>query len=250
MGKNVTVQRILMILLHRLHLIIASGLIFALLFFMYSSFIIKPTYSTSAMIFIQNYNKSSAQKGTEPASQPASQPATTPRNGGQNDAVQNNNEVAQKIFSSDISGSANLAKICVTFFQNSDEISSLYNGCKVGFSVEPETFYITINVSGSDPQKCANVANQVAEKCQEVYYKGFSYGQIGTIRTAKEPGFPTSPDKTRNTFIGAAIGIILACLVAILLDLIDTTIKSDDDIAEIYKVPVFAEIPDFGSQGR
>ena len=156
MGKNVTVQRILMILLHRLHLIIASGLIFALLFFMYSSFIIKPTYSTSAMIFIQNYNKSSAQKGTEPASQPASQPATTPRNGGQNDAVQNNNEVAQKIFSSDISGSANLAKICVTFFQNSDEISSLYNGCKVGFSVEPETFYITINVSGSDPQKCAN----------------------------------------------------------------------------------------------
>ena len=54
----------------------------------------------------------------------------------------------------------------------------------------------------------------------------------------------------RNTLIGAAIGIILACLIAILLDLIDTTIKSDDDLAEIYKVPVFAEIPDFGSLGR
>ena len=30
MGKNVTVQRVLSILLHRLHLIIASGIIFAL----------------------------------------------------------------------------------------------------------------------------------------------------------------------------------------------------------------------------
>ena len=234
MGKNVTVQRVLSILLHRLHLIIASGIIFALLFFMYSSFIIKPTYSTSTMIFIQNYNKSSVQKAT----QPASQPATTPRNGGQNDVAQNNNEVAQKIFSSDISGSANLAKICVTFFQNSDEITALYNGCAVSFSVEENTFYITISVSGTDAQKCANVANQIAEKCQEVYHKGFSYGQIGTIRTAKEPSAPVSPDKMR------------ACLIAILLDLIDTTIKSDDDLAEIYKVPVFAEIPDFGSLGR
>ena len=246
MGKNVTVQRVLSILLHRLHLIIASGIIFALLFFMYSSFIIKPTYSTSTMIFIQNYNKSSVQKAT----QPASQPATTPRNGGQNDVAQNNNEVAQKIFSSDISGSANLAKICVTFFQNSDEITALYNGCAVSFSVEENTFYITISVSGTEAQKCANVANQIAEKCQEVYHKGFSYGQIGTIRTAKEPSAPVSPNKMRNTLIGAAIGIILACLIAILLDLIDTTIKSDDDLAEIYKVPVFAEIPDFGSLGR
>lgn len=243
MGKSVTVQRLLMILLHRLHLIIASGIIFALLFFLYSAFIIKPVYSTSTMIFIQNYNKASS-------SQQSTQPVTGSNDPRQNDVAANNNEVAKKIFSSDISGSSNLAKICVTFFQNSDEITSLYNGFDVAFAVEEETFYITITVSGSDPKSCANVANQIAEKCQEVYYQGFSYGQIGTIRTAKEPTAPVSPNKVRNTLLGAAVGIILACLIVILLDLIDTTIKSEDDLSEIYKIPVFAEIPDFDSQSR
>jgi capsular polysaccharide biosynthesis protein len=39
--------------------------------------------------------------------------------------------------------------------------------------------------------------------------------------------------------------LILACVISILLELIDTTIKPDEDLSEIYKVPVFAEIPDF-----
>ena len=242
MAGNITIQKILAILLHRIGFILAATAVMALLFFMYTSIVITPRYSTSAMIFIQNYDKAKA-KTDDSNSNSSSQSANSSNNS-------SNNQQAKKIFSSDISGSANLAKICVTFFQNSDEITALYNGCAVSFSVEENTFYITISVSGTDAQKCANVANQIAEKCQEVYHKGFSYGQIGTIRTAKEPSAPVSPDKMRNTLIGAAIGIILACLIAILLDLIDTTIKSDDDLAEIYKVPVFAEIPDFGSLGR
>lgn len=243
MGKNVTLRRLFTILLHRLHFIIVSAILFALLFFMYSSFVIKPTYSTSTMIFIQNYNKAtqSAQQNIPDASEPN-------RTGA--DSNTSNNQTAQKIFSSDISGSANLAKICVTFFTNSDDITALYDGCGVDFSVEEDTFYITITTTGTDPQKCANVANQIAEECQKVYHDGFSYGQIGTIRTAKEPTSPVSPNKMSNTFMGATIGFVLACVIVILLDLIDTTIKSDDDITEIYKIPVFAEIPDFESQSR
>ena len=49
--------------------------------------------------------------------------------------------------------------------------------------------------------------------------------------------------------IGAAIGFIASCLISILIELIDTTIKSEDDIQDIYGIPVFAEIPDFENQG-
>lgn len=238
MGKNVTIQRILMILLHRLHFIIVSGVLMALLFFMYSSFMIKPVYSTSAMIFIQNYGKTD---------EVASAPGEAGGDSRTNDALQSNNRVAEKIFSSDITGSSSLAKICVKLFENSDDLASVYNGCSVAYSVEDNTFYITIDVMGSDPQRCANVANQVAEKARDVFARNFAYGKIGTIRTAKENPTPISPNKVQNTAIGAAIGLILACLVVILLDLIDTTIKAEDDIAEIYRIPVFAEIPDFES---
>ena len=240
MPGNITIQKIVAILLHRIAFIIVATIIMGLLFFFLSFIIVKPMYSTSAMIFVQNYDKAKA----------SNQDATVPTNAQNGNGTNNNssnNAQAKKIFSSDISGSNSLAGICVTLFQNSDEITALYDGCSVTMEVNENTFYITITVNGSDPQKCANVANQISEKCIEVYSKHFDYGQIGIIRTAKEPAAPYSPDKVKNTLIGAAIGLILACIISVLLELIDTTIKPDEDLSEIYKVPVFAEIPDFDS---
>ncbi len=236
MAGNITIQKILAILLHRIGFILAATAVMALLFFMYTSIVITPRYSTSAMIFIQNYDKAKASNSSN---------QTSSDSGGNSNSNTSNNQVAKKIFSSDISGSSSLAKICVTLFQNTDEITQLYDGCTVNMAVNENTFYVTITVDGTDPVKCANVANQISEQCINVYPKYFDYGQIGIIRTAKEPTAPYSPDKLKNTLIGAAIGLVLACVISILLELIDTTIKPDEDLSEIYKVPVFAEIPDF-----
>lgn len=60
MAKNVTVQRIVSVLLHRVKFIILATVVMGLLFFMYSRFVIAPMYSTSTMIYVQNY--SSAQR--------------------------------------------------------------------------------------------------------------------------------------------------------------------------------------------
>lgn len=221
MPKNITIQKIIGVLLHRLKFILLATLLMGVLFSLYSKFIITPMYSTSAMIYVQNYN-------------------------GQSE-VNNKNG---KIYSADISGSSNLAGICVTLFKNSDEITSLYDGCNVNIAVNEDTFFITISVSGDDPQKCANVANQVADKCGDVFKSFLQYGQIGNIREAKVPSSPYEPNNLKNTLIGLLVGLAASCVIAILLELIDTTIKTDDDIQEMYGLPVFAEIPDFESQGR
>ena len=47
-----------------------------------------------------------------------------------------------------------------------------------------------------------------------------------------------------------AVGIVLACVISLFVELIDTTIKNDDDLSALYKVPVFAEIPDFENSSR
>ncbi|MCD8026452.1 MAG: hypothetical protein LUF33_05890 [Clostridiales bacterium] len=133
----------------------------------------------------------------------------------------------------------------MTLFENSDEITALYNGCAVSMAVSDGTFFITISVSGDDAQKCANVANQIVEKSIEVFDSYFVYGQIGEIREAQTPENPYSPNNVKNAMIGFAVGLALSCLISILVELIDTTIKSDDDIQEMYDLPVFAEIPDF-----
>lgn len=218
MAKNMTIQKIIAVLLHRLKFIMLITLLMGMVFFMYSKFIVTPMYSTSAMIYVQNYNKDSA-----------------------------SNSQLNKIYGSDISGSSNLAKICVTLFKNSDQITSLYDGCYVDISVNDSTFFITISVSGADPQKCANVANQVADECQEVFENFLEFGQIGSIRSAKVPERPYEPNNLKITIYGLIAGFVLSCVISILLELVDTTIKADDDLQEMYEVPVFAEIPDFDS---
>ena len=245
MPKNITIQRILGVLLHRIRFIVIVALAAGLLTFLYTNFFITPQYTSSTMIFVQNYNK----KDTSSDSSANKSDADASKNSNSS-SNESNNEVAQKIFNSDISGSSTLAKICVTLFQNSDKITALYSGCNVGFSTVDGTFYINVNVSGSDPEKCANAANQIADMCNVVFHDNFMYGQLGIIRTAKAPSAPISPDKMKNTLIGFAVGLVAACLISILLELIDTTIKSDEDLSEIYKIPVFAEIPDFNTGGK
>lgn len=222
MPNNINIQKIISVLLHRLKFILLAAVLGAALFYSYSKFIITPMYSTSAMVFIQNFNES--REGI--------------------------NEKNQKIYSSDINGSCVLADICVTLFKNSDDITSLYDGCYVDMTLEPETFFLKISVSGSDPQKCANVANQIGEATKKVFKENFMYGKVGFIRQAKVPASPYEPNNNKYGLIGFVVGLVASCLICILLELIDTTIKSDDDIREIYGVPVFAQIPDFDSQGR
>lgn len=241
MAKNVTIQRIVGVLLHRIKFIILATVVMGLLFFMYSRFVIAPMYSTSTMIYVQNYSSSQRESANDKSSTTKKADDVTTK--------KTTNEENQKIYPADISASANLAEICVTLFKNSDEMTALYDGCTVNVDVADGTFFITITVDGTDAQKCANVANQLAEKAAEVYNSKFSYGQIGTLRQAKVPSAPYAPSNTKNMLIGAAIGLIASCLISILIELIDTTIKSEDDIQDIYGIPIFAEIPDFENQG-
>lgn len=214
MAKNVTIQRIVGVLLHRIKFIILATVVVGLLFFMYSRFVIAPMYSTSTMIYVQNYSSS------QRANANANTNSTTPSKAADD-----------------------------TTKKTTNEMTALYDGCTVNVDVTDGTFFITITVDGTDAQKCANVANQLAEKAAEVYNSKFSYGQIGTLRQAKVPSAPYAPSNTKNMLIGAAIGLIASCLISILIELIDTTIKSEDDIQDIYGIPIFAEIPDFENQG-
>ncbi len=218
MPKNITIQRLVAILLQRIKFIVLITLIATVSFFLYSKLFVTPMYSTSSMIFVQNYNSDGGAA-----------------------------KEYQKIYGSDITGSSSMASVCVTLFQNTDEMTSLYNGCKVDISVDDGTFFITFSVKGADPQTCANVANQLAEKASDVFKEYFAYGQIGTIREAHVPSKPYEPNNIKNAVVGFAVGLVAAIGISILLELIDSTVKPGDDLQALYDIPVFAEIPDFAN---
>lgn len=220
MAKNLTLQKILGILLRHIKLIILSAVIGAVLMYTYSSFFVKPVYSASAIILVQNYD--SSQQATE---------TTTP--------------AADRVFVSDLTSSATLADYCMVLFYNSPTISNALEGCSMSLSSEDETNFLRITIRSTNPQKAADVANKVTQVAPEVYLDIYKSGKIDTIREASVPSSPSSPDIKRDTMVGLFAGFFIGCVIAFILDLIDTTIKPDDDLFKIYKIPVFAEVVDF-----
>lgn len=225
MQKDITIQKILFVLLRHVKLIILITVLATLVTYGYSKFFIKPIYSTSSLILVQNFDNSSS---TEPTTSNAS----------------SNN----RVYGSDLSSSATLANTCSVLFQNSPEMIQIMDGCSLSITSENDTNFLRITVTSTDPQKAADVANKVAEKAPSVYLEFFQYGKVGTVRSAAVPSAPSAPDVNKNTMFGFAAGLVISILAALFLDTIDTTIKPDDDLYKIYGIPVFAEIVDFESE--
>ena len=110
---------------------------------------------------------------------------------------------------------------------------------------EEETNFLRITISSTNPQQAADVANKVTQVAPEVYLDIYKSGKIDTIREASVPYAPSSPNVKKDTMLGLLAGIAGGCLIAFILELIDTTIKPDDDLFKMYKIPVFAEVVDF-----
>jgi tyrosine-protein kinase Etk/Wzc len=66
---------------------------------------------------------------------------------------------------------------------------------------------------------------------------------VQPIDQATLPLRPISPDRRRDSLLAAALGILLGVAVAVLLDRLDDSVRSPDEIAEQLNLPVMGMIP-------
>jgi polysaccharide chain length determinant protein (PEP-CTERM system associated) len=88
-----------------------------------------------------------------------------------------------------------------------------------------------------------NIFLMLKEKYEEARIK--EAGQIGNVRIIDEavpPEFPIKPKKKLNLLLGAFLGLILGGGMALLLESLDTSLKSIEDV-EALGVPVLGHIP-------
>ena len=65
-----------------------------------------------------------------------------------------------------------------------------------------------------------------------------------TIATAKVPSSPYSPDYAKNSLLGGLIGLALALVYFAILYLRDTHIKDENDLTDMFQLPILGSIPD------
>lgn len=108
-----------------------------------------------------------------------------------------------------------------------------------------ETSILTVSVTTSDPDLAAAVAQSLDLNAHDVYSSIVESGVVKEVVAATVPKAPSSPNVSKNTLLGFIIGLVLGCAIVIVLEMVDTKVKPNDDLLAMYGIPMFAEIVDF-----
>ncbi|MEK4530993.1 YveK family protein [Solibacillus sp. FSL K6-1554] len=111
---------------------------------------------------------------------------------------------------------------------------------QISITNENDSKVVTINVENSNPSKAVEISNKVAEVFKEKIPQLMSVDNISILSVAKlnDNPSPVKPNKMLNITIAGIIGLMLGVGLAFLLELLDTSIKSEQDVEDYLGLPV------------
>ena len=108
-----------------------------------------------------------------------------------------------------------------------------------------DTQLIAISAKDSEPLTAMLEANAAADSLIEFVNRNEGNGtyKIEKVEPPTTPNSPISPKPLRNAIIGGFLGLILGIGVAAVLESIDVSVKSTEELGQLLERPVLAEIP-------
>lgn len=113
-----------------------------------------------------------------------------------------------------------------------------------------ETEMFRVVVTTTSPKISADLANVIADVAPGVISEIIEGSSAKIIDYAKVPETPSSPSVSRNTLIGAILGLVLAAGLVFLEMIFNTRIQTEEDLTRVYDMPVLGSIPDMSESGK
>lgn len=160
-------------------------------------------------------------------------------------------ESAGGISSTDLSASQMLTNDVATLIKSDrvlhDAASALQMDSLSGYDVkvtsETTTRVITLSVTGESAQTVAIVANRLAKTADEVAQEVMDVRSVNAIDQAAEPTVPSGPPRALYTAVAFLAGIFLAVAIVVVLDMVNTRVRSAEEAEELLGLPVIGRIP-------
>lgn len=114
-------------------------------------------------------------------------------------------------------------------------------------SVNPvkDTEVLEIKVQDQNPYLAAQIANTMAQKFSSSVIEIKKVDSVSIVDKAVPPDQPIKPKKVINVFIAFLGGIITAVGLSFLLEYLDNSIKTTQDVEEVLGLPVMGVIPHY-----
>lgn len=102
---------------------------------------------------------------------------------------------------------------------------------------------LTLEVTGTDPQRTADVANKMAEEVSGVAREVMSVDSVNVVDSAKVPTSPSGPKRPLYIAVGLLAGLFAAVAIVVIADMLNTKVRGAEDLEELLGVPVIGRIP-------
>lgn len=106
-----------------------------------------------------------------------------------------------------------------------------------------DTLAFQVNVTSTDPQLAADVANEIANTCPEEIVRILKVGGVEVIDYATAPTSPSSPNLKRNILIGLVFSFAVSFVFFFIKELFDTRITDEKDLEREFDIPILGTIP-------
>ena len=217
---EIDVFQLVKVLWKRKFLIVLAALVAGLAAFAYSSFVIKPQYTSTTRIYVVNRNQADKPGLTNQDLQAGAY------------LVKDYREI---ILSQDV-----LEKVVADQKLTMDAKTL---GRKVSVTVPADTRIVSISVRDGNPEEASRIANALREVAAQKIISVTRVSDVTTLEEARPATSPSSPNIRRNTMMATIAGVGFVTVIVLLVELLDDRVKRPEDIEEVMHLSLLGVIP-------
>lgn len=113
----------------------------------------------------------------------------------------------------------------------------------VSVTAVSNTEIIKISVKNEDAVISAKVANEIAKVFIENVKEFYGIENVHVVDQAETPTGPSNINHTKTVIIFGFIGIVASVMYILILNMMDTTVKNQEDLEKMLGLPVLATLP-------
>ena len=227
---EIDLQRLFAVLLNKAWLMGLVAVACAVVVLLGTVFLIAPTYQSSAMFYVNNSDVSLG-------------------------------EASLSISTGDISASRGLVKSYIVILKTRESINAVidYAGVKRSYgevrnmitaAAVDDTEIFRVTVTSEDPMEAERIANAIAYIVPKRISSIIEGTSAKIVDSAVVASSPSAPNYTRNAMLGFALGLLLTAAYLVIRELVDVTIRNEEDVAKACRYPVLALVPDMEGQPK
>ena len=218
--EYINISEILDALKKRYKIIIAITLAFTIIAALVSFFVIKPKYEVTTKLFIGK-----EQSKTQ-------------------DFNSNDITMYQKLLSTyaEVVTTNDLVEKAI----ENGKIDETAKDVEAGLKVTPraDTQILEISYTGTNKEEAVDIVENITDQFIKESKKLIPNGNIKIIQKAKMPEKPVSPNKKLNILIAFVLGLMVSVGLSLLLEFMDNTYKSKEELEKVVDLPVLGVIPE------